>query len=112
MSVFYVIRWTAIRERLPELEQALARLQDHVRTEHPGIRGARCWRVQWGEEPARPGFVWMEELESLTAIEESDRIEATPACEEVWSAIYACAVPGTVTSGLWRDQQRDGWFER
>lgn len=112
MSVFYVAQWTAARERLPELERAIERLQEHVRHEHPSVRGVRCWRVQWGGEPARPGYVWMEEFESLTAIDDSDRTESSPACEEVWSAIYACAVPGSVTTGVWRDQAREGWFER
>jgi hypothetical protein len=112
MSVFYVVQWTAIRERLPELQQALTRLQEHVRLEHPSVRSARSFRVQWGGEPARPGFIWMEEFESLTAIEESERLESTPACDEVWASIYACAVAGTIMTGLWRSEGQEGWFAR
>jgi hypothetical protein len=112
MSVFYVVQWTAIRERLPELQQALTRLQEHVRLEHPSVRSTRSFRVQWGGEPARPGFIWMEEFESLTAIDESDRLESTPACDEVWAAVYACAVAGTIMTGLWRSEGQEEWFTR
>lgn len=112
MSVFHVAEWTAARERLPELERALDRALEHVRGEHPSVRGARCWRVSYGPGPARPGFVWMEEFESLTACEEAQRLETTGACEEVWAAIHACTMPGTFSTSLWNDQDRPAWFDR
>jgi hypothetical protein len=112
MSIFYVIQWTAQREHLPEVEAAIVALHEHVQREHPSIRSARCFRPQFGGPPARPGFIWMEELESLTAIDESDRTETTAACTEVWNAIYQYAVPGSVVVELWRDQAREDWFDR
>jgi hypothetical protein len=112
MSVFYVVQWTAFRDDLPAVEAAIVALHDHVQREHPSIRSVRCFRSQFGGAPARPGFIWMEEFESLTAIDESDRSETTAGCTEVWDAIYARAVPGSVTIELWRDQTRDRWFQR
>ena len=111
MSVFLVGRWTAQRDQLPEVERAIARIQEHLRSEHPSVRGMRCFRVRAGE-PAAPGFVWMEEFESLAGYEEGDKAEYTPACDEVWAPIYAAAVPGTFTWSFYNDQARDGWFDR
>jgi hypothetical protein len=111
MSMFLVGQWTAQRERLPEVERALGTIQEHIRMEHPSVRGLRCFRVKAGE-PAAPAFVWMEEFESLTAYEEGDRVEYTPACDEVWAPVYAAAVPGTFRWSFYGDQARAGWFDR
>jgi hypothetical protein len=110
LSVFFVAEWTAVREKLPDLEQAVQHALEHVRQEQPSVKSARCWRKRFGE--GLPGFIWMEEFESQTAMEESERAESTPACAEVWNAIYACVVPGTYTTTLWIDRDRAAWFER
>lgn len=110
MGVFFVAEWTAVREKLPDLEQAIQHALEHVRRDHPSVGSARCWRKRFGD--GLPGFIWMEEFESQTAMEESERVEFTPECTEVWNAIYACAVPGTVATSLWIDRDREAWFER
>jgi hypothetical protein len=111
MSVFLVGQWTAQRERLPEVKRALVKIEEHVRGEHPSVRGLRCFRVSAGDQ-AVPAFVWMEEFESLTAYEEGDKAEYTPSCDEVWAPIYAAAVPGTFKWSFYGDEARGGWFDR
>lgn len=111
MSVFLVGKWTAQRDRLPEIERAIPTIQEHVRREHPSVRSMRCFRVRTGE-PASPGFIWMEEFENFTAYEESNTSEYTPGCDEVWAPVFAAIVPGTLTWSFYGDQAREGWFER
>ena len=112
MSIQVASQWSITRDRLPEVEGALAKIQQHIRLEHPGIRGVRSWRLLMGNGQAVPAFLWMEEYESLSAYEESSAREQTPACDVVWAPIYASLVPGTFTRTLLLDQGRDGWFTR
>ena len=112
MTIFHLTKWTADRGRLPELEQAIGRALEHVRHDHPSVLSARCWRVRYGDGSAMPQFVWQEEYAGLTAFEEGLQRETTPACAEIWQVIFACALPGTVTTSLWADYSRAGWFER
>ena len=112
MSVFWVAMWTVRPEAVDEHDgQALPQLLEHVRRDHPRVLTARTWNVMWGSEPARPGRVWIEEFASLTAIDELEAKEGTPACKEVWDRIYKLAVPGTFRTAIWTDPFREAWKE-
>jgi hypothetical protein len=111
MSVYLKIQFTAERERVADLEQALGRMATHVKDEHPRVLSTQCLRLHLGGA-AQPTFVWMEEFASLSSMEEADRIEYTPGCGEVWNDIYRYVVAGTVHQEIWRDAIRESWHTR
>jgi quinol monooxygenase YgiN len=110
--VHCVYRWTVDRSRLAEHTEALTALGAHIRDEHPLIKEVRCWTVLWGAEAARPGRVWVETFESMTAYEKHEAEEYTAACDEAWKPVFATMVPGTMTSAVWTDAVPEAWVVR
>lgn len=111
MSIFLKIQFTAQRDRVADLEQALGRMAAHVKDEHPRVLSTQCLRLHLGGS-ALPTFVWLEEFDSLSSMEEADRSEYTPGCDEVWNDIYHYVVAGTAHQEIWRDAIRDRWYTR
>jgi hypothetical protein len=108
MSVYFVAQWTIPEGKKEACEEALKAILAHIQVEHPAIRSVRVFRQIWGPVPRR-AYVWYEEYESLTAL---DQEVGTPQCDEVWAPIYAMAQEGTFLTGLWSDLQRDLWMQR
>lgn len=77
------------RDWQPEVDRALAKILQHLRLEHPGIRPARSWRLLISNEQAVPCFLWVEKYKRLSADEESSDREQTPACDASWAPIDA-----------------------
>lgn len=111
MSIFLRIQFTAQREHLRDLEQALTTMAAHVQAEHPRVLSTQCLRLRLGGA-SLPTFEWMEEFESLTSMEEAESKEYTPGCDEVWNTIYQYALPGTLHQEIWRDTLREAWMNR
>ena len=110
--VHCVYRWTVDRSRLAEHTTGLKVLGEHIRDTHPLVLAVRCWTVMWGDEAARPGRIWVESFESMTAYEQSEAEEYTAACDEVWKPVFDTMVPGTMTSAVWTDAVPEAWFQR
>lgn len=111
MSIFLRIQFTAQRDRIAALEQALTGMAAHVKDEHPSVLSAQCLRLRLGGS-ALPTFVWMEEFASLTSMEDADHVEHTPGCDKVWNDIYQYVLPGTVHQEIWHDAIRENWYTR
>jgi hypothetical protein len=109
MSVFWVAQWTVQQDKTKEHEELMMALLQHVRKDHPSVLTSRTWRVRLGAAPATPGRIWMEEYESLTAVDTADRTEGSPACDELWKRVHEMAVPGTFVTSVWVDNHRTNW---
>lgn len=99
MSVYVVFQWSIRPEKAGECDAALEKIVDHIRVEHASILGCRTFKQWTGPQPRR-GYTWMEEYESVTAI---DQDEGTPVCLEVWKPVEAMADAGTFTAAVWLD---------
>ncbi|MEO8898260.1 MAG: hypothetical protein ABI473_06145 [Candidatus Dormibacter sp.] len=110
--VYFVYRWSVLRDRVSEHDEAVVKLGKHIKNEHPLIQGVRSWKVTVGSEVGRPGRVWAELFRSLTDFEEHGRTEYTPACDEAWAPVFAAMVPGSMTTSIWDQATPEAWFDR
>jgi len=108
MSVYHVVQWSVSEPDADACGKAVEVIAEHVRAVHPAVASLRTYRQTVGPLPLRTYFVFAE-YESLTAM---DADPDTPACDEVWSPVFAAAQPGTFVVSIWSDPQRASWFER
>jgi len=108
MSVYFVAQWSVRQPNVEECEKALDQISEHIKSEHPAIKSIQVYRQVWGPF-ARRAYFWMEEYESLSALE-SER--STSACAEVWKPIENMAQDGTYVCSMWSDPNRSLWFSR
>lgn len=107
-----VYRWAVVRDGLARHDEALAALGEHIKADHPLIKGLRGWKVLWGGEVGRPGRVWTEFFESMADYERHEELEYSPACDAVWEPVFATMVPGSMTSAVWQDVVPGARFDR
>ena len=98
-GVWVVQQWSVRETDKAACFEALERLADHIKDEHPEIEGVRT-QMQWTGTQAHRGILWAEEYDSLSAMEQGTH---TPACDEVWSPIHALTMPGTHGRSVWFD---------
>jgi hypothetical protein len=98
-DVWVVQQWSVRETDKGACFEALARLAEHIQAEHPEIDGVRT-QMQWTGLQAHRGIIWVEEYESLAAVEQAHH---TPACDEVWEPIHALTLPGTHGRSVWFD---------
>jgi hypothetical protein len=110
MSVYYVVQWTVRPTDVPSCEAQLSVIARHIMAKHPGIKGIRTFRQSWGPLPRR-AYIWYEEYDSLTGMDEELKNE-TPECAEVWEPVERMAEPGSYVAAIWTDPNRDIWFQR
>ena len=103
MSVYWVARWQAQLDTLGDHDAALARLVEHIRSEHKMVRSVQTLAVRFGAHPGGGGRIFMEQHDDLAAIDVSGIKEHTPECDAAWGAVYALMVPGTYETAVWRD---------
>jgi len=108
MSVYFVAQWSVRQTAIPTCEEALSSITEHIKKDHPSIKSVQVLRQVWGPY-ARRAYWWLEEYESLSAME-SER--STPECAEVWRPVETMAQEGTYLCSIWSDPNRSLWFNR
>lgn len=98
-DVWVVQQWSVRETDKGACFDALQKLTDHIRAEHPEIDAVHT-QMQWTGRQAHRGIVWVEEYESLAAVEQGNH---TPACDEMWAPIHALTLPGTHDRSVWFD---------
>jgi len=104
MTTYFVAQWSVPADRLAEHDAALKRLLAHTRG-HAAIRSFQVLRQRWGPLP-RHGYLWVEEYDSLDALDRDSRPPACT-CVEQWAPIHALAVEGTFRAGVWTNPLDD-----
>jgi len=108
MSIYFAAQWSVRQPGVADCEEALNKIAEHIKQDHPAIKSVQVFRQVWGPF-ARRAYFWLEEYESLTALE-SER--STPECAEVWKPIEEMAQDGTYVCSIWSDPNRSLWFNR
>lgn len=98
-GVWVVQQWSVRETDKAACFEALEKLADHIKDEHPEIESVRT-QMQWVGTQAHRGILWSEEYDSLSAMEQGSH---TPACDEAWSPIHALTMPGTHGRSVWFD---------
>jgi hypothetical protein len=106
MSVYLVIDWQVPRGHEAETDAALAAVRAHIVAAHPQIRSVRVIR-ELAEDKSQRGYRWEERYDCLA---DSQAVDLSEQCDEVWLQVWHAAVPGSHRHGLWDDDDRPDWL--
>lgn len=110
LSIYWVAMWTAKLESLAEHDDMLRLILNNFKEKHPLVLSARAWKTRVGSEPARPGYIWMEEFASSQSMDESEASE-TIESKKIWGRFHTFVEPGTFHTAIWSDAMRESWKE-
>lgn len=102
-SGYIVTRWTVRPDARRDHDVAVEALLRHTADVHPRITGTVCLRCGWDE------YLHIAHIGSLATLEEIQRIEETPECDDVWEDVRRYMVPGTMSITFWSEVGREHW---
>lgn len=102
--------WTAKLESLTEHDKMLRLILKYLKEKHPLVLSVRTWKARVESEPARPGYIWMEEFASIRSMDQSEANEPAES-KKIWARFHTLVEPGTFHTAIWSDLSRESWKE-